>query len=106
MGNSLQRNRFWWYRSLYDDYLLREFRYTFFIAAFMWLPAYWWGIHFNREIETMIAHKVYFKRWRPRRNRLTHSLLFEEFEVDLENWMKISREYDENPDKMKIKYNE
>ena len=24
MGSVLTRNRFWWYRSLYDDYVARE----------------------------------------------------------------------------------
>jgi hypothetical protein len=29
----------------------------------------------------------------PRRNRLTHSLLFEEFEVVLEEWQKLEHEF-------------
>ena len=45
-----------------------------------------WGIHLNREIEVNYAHKNYNLEFGPRRNRLTHSLLFEEFEIVLENW--------------------
>ena len=41
MGNSLFRNRFWYYRSLYDDYCGREFRMAAGIAGFIWLPHYW-----------------------------------------------------------------
>jgi hypothetical protein len=37
----LSRNRFWWYRSLYDDYCSREIRLTFGIASLLWLPHYW-----------------------------------------------------------------
>ena len=32
--------------------------------------------------------------YHPRRNRLTHNLLFEEFEMVLENWVKLEREYE------------
>jgi hypothetical protein len=89
----LSRNRFWWYRSLYDDYCSREIRLTFGIASLLWLPHYWlyfknkrWGIHLNREIEVNYSHRNYQMEFGPRRNRLTHSLLFEEFEVVMENW--------------------
>jgi hypothetical protein len=45
-----------------------------------------WGIHLNREIEVNYSHRNYQMEFGPRRNRLTHSLLFEEFEVVMENW--------------------
>jgi hypothetical protein len=48
---TLARNRFWYFRSLYDEYLVRDVRRTFFIGSTIWLPAYWWGIHMNRELE-------------------------------------------------------
>ena len=86
MGNSIFRNRFWYYRSLYDDYMFREMRATFFIAGLLWLPFYYWGIHVNRELEVYVSHKNYQIEWGPRRSRLTHSLLFEQFEMDLERW--------------------
>ena len=34
MGAILTRNRFWWYRSLYDDYVGREMRLAFVILEF------------------------------------------------------------------------
>jgi hypothetical protein len=39
------------------------------------------------------AHKNYYIEYGPRRNRLTHNLIFEEFEVILERWMDLSEEY-------------
>ena len=100
MGNSIARNRFWWYRSLYDDYLLREFRMSFMAGAFIWLPSYWWGVHFNRELEVMQSHKIYLHTYGPMRNRLTHSMLFEQFEMHLEEWEKLEEEFKNNGEKM------
>jgi hypothetical protein len=37
----------------------------------------------------------------PRRNRLTHSLLFEEFEVVLENWQGLQDEFKNNQNMIK-----
>jgi len=100
MGGVLQRNRFWWYRSMYDDYLLREIRLTLGIGAFIWLPMYWWGIHLNREFDILSTRKNYLEEFGPQRNRLTHSLLFEEFEVSLEKWQDLEDEYKEKGDAM------
>ena len=57
---------------------------------------YRWGIHLNREIEVNFSHRNYQIEYGPRRNRLTHSLLFEEFEVVLEEWSKLENEYKQN----------
>ena len=35
-----------------------------------------YGVHLNRTIEEGAAHKNYFVEWGPRRNRLTHNLVF------------------------------
>ena len=40
MGSALFRNRFWYYRSLYDDYAGREMRLSYGIAAIIWIPHY------------------------------------------------------------------
>lgn len=71
---------------MYDEYLLRDVRRTLFFASFLYLPAYWWGIHLNRALEIDESHSYYKLIYMPRRVRLTHSLLFEEFEMVLENW--------------------
>eukprot|EP01017_Pseudomicrothorax_dubius_P000678 TRINITY_DN0_c2371_g1_i1.p1 TRINITY_DN0_c2371_g1~~TRINITY_DN0_c2371_g1_i1.p1 ORF type:complete len:113 (-),score=18.05 TRINITY_DN0_c2371_g1_i1:103-441(-) len=93
MGNSLFRNRFWYYRSLYDDYCGREMRLAYGIAGILWIPGYLWGVHMNREIEVYYSHKNYMLEYLPRRNRLAHSLLFEEFEVILERWSGLEARY-------------
>lgn len=54
-----------------------------------------WGIHVNREIEVNYSHKNYFVEFGPRRNRLTHSLLFEEFEMIVENWQDLDQGFKE-----------
>ena len=40
MGSYVFRNRFWFYRSLYDDYLARDFKSALGLASFLWLPTY------------------------------------------------------------------
>lgn len=42
MGSVMFRNRFWWYKSLYDDYAGREMRSAFGLASIIWLPHYWY----------------------------------------------------------------
>ena len=54
-----------------------------------------WGIHLNREIEVNYSHRNYQLEYGPRRNRLTHSLLFEEFEVVMEEWQTLEHEFKE-----------
>lgn len=51
------------------------------------------GISINRAVEEGSSHKNYFVEYHPRRNRLTHSLIFEEFEMIVEDWDKLEREY-------------
>ena len=34
------RNRHWWFRGLYDDYIGRETRLSFGLAAIIWIPHY------------------------------------------------------------------
>ena len=52
------------------------------------------GISINRAVEEGSAHKNYFIEYHPRRNRLTHSLIFEEFEMVVEDWDRLEREYE------------
>ncbi|KAL4511956.1 hypothetical protein ABPG72_012801 [Tetrahymena utriculariae] len=100
MGSVWFRNRYWWYRSLYDDYVAREAKLAFGLAAFIWLPHYYWGIHLNRAFEVNFSHRNYAHEWGPRRNRLTHSLEFEQFDMVLENWQDLEDEYAQRGDAM------
>lgn len=36
------RNRYWYYKSLYDDYIGREIRMAFGVTTLIWLPHYWY----------------------------------------------------------------
>jgi hypothetical protein len=49
------------------------------------------GISINRAVEEGSAHKNYFIEYHPRRNRLAHSLIFEEFEMVVEDWHSLER---------------
>jgi hypothetical protein len=40
MGAIITRNRYWWYRSLYDDYVGREMRLAFSLGSIIWIPHY------------------------------------------------------------------
>jgi hypothetical protein len=45
-------------------------------------------------MEESNARKNYLDEFEPRRNRLTHDLIYEEFEMVLEDWVKLQQEYD------------
>jgi hypothetical protein len=47
------------------------------------------GISINRAVEEGSSHKNYFVEYHPRRSRLAHSLIFEEFEMVVEDWDKL-----------------
>ena len=42
MGSALFRNRYWFYKSLYDDYLGRDFKLAFGLSCVLWMPHYWY----------------------------------------------------------------
>lgn len=52
-----------------------------------------YGVFLNRRIEEGYAHKIYSMEYAPRRNRVTHSMVFEQFEQVLENWQQLEDEY-------------
>ena len=101
MGNVFYRNRFWFYRSLYDDYMLREIRMSYIFSGIIYIPFYLWGIHINREIEVGNSHAVYELEYLPKRNRITEALLFEQFEMYLEQYKRLKPEIDKRYDQQK-----
>lgn len=42
MGSILFRNRYWFYKSLYDDYIGRDFKLALGLCSVLWLPHYWY----------------------------------------------------------------
>lgn len=42
MGSIVFRNRYWFYKSLYDDYIGRDFKLALGLCSVLWLPHYWY----------------------------------------------------------------
>lgn len=42
MGSIIFRNRYWFYKSLYDDYIGRDFKLALGLSSVLWLPHYWY----------------------------------------------------------------
>ena len=53
MGSVIFRNRYWFYKSLYDDYVGREMRLSFGLSMVLWAPHYWYLIiYFTGTVST------------------------------------------------------
>lgn len=63
-----------------------------FATLVLMFPTYLWGTHVNREVEINQSHIIYSQIYQPRRNRLTHSMIFEEFEMHVEQWKELMKE--------------
>mmetsp|Transcript_18747 Transcript_18747/g.3041 ORF Transcript_18747/g.3041 Transcript_18747/m.3041 type:complete len:97 (+) Transcript_18747:32-322(+) len=86
------RSRFWFVNQFMDEYLSREPIAVLLGVVILHIPFYFWGVHINREHEIHFAHMNYHTTFAPRRNRLAHSLIFEEFEMQVEQWREIAKE--------------
>jgi hypothetical protein len=53
------------------------------------MPLYWYGSFANRNIEQNYAAKMYQLDYEQRRNRLTHNMIMEHFEMHVEKAMDI-----------------
>lgn len=47
MGSIVFRNRYWFYKSLYDDYLGRDFKLGFGVSCLLWMPHYWYSTRYK-----------------------------------------------------------
>jgi hypothetical protein len=83
------RSRFWYTNLMMDEYMTRDAMAIGLVTLLMHVPGYIWGRFVNREVEILHSHINYQNEYGPRRNRLTHSLLFEEFEMQVEQWRKL-----------------
>ena len=83
------RSRFWFINLYLDEYIARDSMAILMATLVMQVPVYLWGIHVNREAEIAISHMNYSRTYQPRRNRLAHSLIFEEFELQTEAWREL-----------------
>ena len=41
MGSIAFRNRYWFYKSLYDDNIARDFKLALGLSSLLWMPHYW-----------------------------------------------------------------
>lgn len=85
------RSRFWFINLYLDEYISRDSMAILMATLVMQVPVYLWGLHCNRESEITMAHTNYSRTYAPRRNRLAHSMVFEEFELHTEAWRELAK---------------
>ena len=83
-GVNFTRNRAWWHTAIWDEYGQRH-QYVMIIPTFaLLIPYYWYGSFINRNLEQNYAAKMYQLDYENKRNRLTHNLIMEHFEIHVE----------------------
>jgi hypothetical protein len=83
-GVNFTRNRAWWHTAMWDEYGQRHQYIATFPTLFLLVPLYWYGAGANRNIEQNYAAKMYALDYENRRNRLTHNMIMEHFEMHVE----------------------
>jgi hypothetical protein len=83
-GVNFTRNRAWWHTAMWDEYGQRHQYIATFPTLFLLMPLYWYGASANRNIEQNYAAKMYALDYENRRNRLTHNMIMEHFEIHVE----------------------
>ena len=86
------RSKFWFVNLFMDEYMTRDAMAIMMATLIMHVPMYFWGIFVNRESEIYNSHINYQIEYGPRRNRLAHSMIFEEFEMHVEKWRELKNE--------------
>ena len=84
MGGYLTRNRAWVHIAFYDDYANRHIAWTAGVAILYMIPMYWYGININRIHELNGQAYYYYFTHADKRNRLTHNMIMEHFEMHVE----------------------
>ena len=85
MGSWLTRTRAWVYIAFYDEYVGRHINTSCGLALGFIVGLYLYGIHVNRVSELNANHMMYNWQYFDKRNRLTHNLIMEHFEVHKES---------------------
>lgn len=95
-GVNFTRNRAWWHTAIWDEYNQRH-QYLMIIPTFaLLIPYYWHGTFINRDLEQSFAAKMYQLDYENKRNRLTHNLIMEHFEIHTEQVMDLLDEIKKN----------
>ena len=84
MGAWLTRTRAWVYIAFYDEYVGRHINTCAGLSVLFFVPSYLYGMHVNRIVDRNANHMLYNWQYFDKRNRLTHNLIMEHFEVHKE----------------------
>ena len=84
MGSWLTRTRAWVYIAFYDEYVGRHINTCAGLSMLFFIPTYLYGIHVNRIVDRNANHMYYHWGHFDKRNRLTHNLIMEHFELHKE----------------------
>ena len=84
MGAWLTRTRAWVYIAFYDEYVGRHINTCAGLSVLFFIPMYMYGMHVNRIVDRNSNHLMYNWQYFDKRNRLTHNLIMEHFEVHKE----------------------
>ncbi len=80
----MTRTRAWVYIAFYDEYVGRHINTSVGIALVFIVGLYLYGLQVNRIAESNANHLLYNWQYFDKRNRLTHNLIMEHFEVHKE----------------------
>ena len=83
-GVNFTRNRAWWHTAIWDEYGQRHMYFAMFPTFILMIPMYWYGTFINRDLVHNFASKMYTLEYENRRNRLTHNMIMEHFEMHVE----------------------
>ena len=85
MGSWLTRSRAWVYIAFYDEYVGRHINSCAGLSMMFFIPVYLYGMHLNRIVDANANHMLYNWSYFDKRNRLTHNMIMEHFEMHKEN---------------------
>jgi hypothetical protein len=88
-GVNFTRNRAWWHTAIWDEYGQRHQYIAIFPTFFALIPMYHYGSCINRQLEQTFAAKMYLLDYENKRNRLTHDMIMEHFEMHVEKMQDI-----------------
>ena len=84
MGSYVTRTRAWVYIAFYDEYVGRHINTSAGLSVLFFIPLYLYGLNVNRICEQNANHYLYNWAYFDKRNRLTHNLCMEHFEMHKE----------------------
>ena len=84
MGAWITRSRAWVYIAFYDEYVGRTINTSAGLSLLFFIPSYLYGQTISRLVEREGANLAYYDDYFEKRLRLTHNLIFEHFDVHVE----------------------